>query len=718
MATLVLTTVGTAIAGPVGGAIGAIVGQAADQRLFAPKARHGPRLGELAVQTSSYGSQLPKIFGALRVAGTVIWATDLVEIRASSGGGKGRPKSVSYSYAANFAVALSGRPIRAIHRIWADGKLLRGANGDFKARIGAFRVHTGGEDQAADPLIAAAEGSASTPAYRGLAYAVFEDLQLEDYGNRIPSLSFEVEADAGEVPIGRIAEELSDGDIEAGATPSVLGYAATGDSVRSAVEALADIVPLTLASDGRGPVLRVPGGAATLAPRSAYGSTLETCRRAAGTVAGEVALSYYDPLRDHQAGLQRARGTGPAARSDRRELPAALAPEQAKRFAEDRLATLWAARSSAKMQLGWRYVAIRPGSAVVIEKEAGLWIVERWLLGQMTLDLELRRLPPAEAAPSPASAGRAVTERDLVHGPTVLRLLDLPLPMERGEGAWIAALAAGASPGWRRALLTASFDNGDSWDDVGPTAEPAIIGTVHEALAPSTAALIDDVNSFDLELLHSGMWIEARTDAALSAGANLALLGSELLQFGRVEQLSDRRYRISRLLRGRRGTEYAASGHGPDEPFTLLTTATVLPLAVPEGAIGTTAILAAVGVGDAAEGATASCLVTGEALRPPAPVHLQAATDASGELAVRWTRRSRRGWTWQDEGETPLGEEAEAYRVTIASAGATRAFDLDRPFFSYSAAQRTADGMNGPLAIKVVQLGTHGASRAAEIIFP
>ena len=133
MATLILTAVGTAVGGPVGGAVGAILGQAADQRLFAPKGREGPRLGELAVQTSAYGTAIPKIFGRMRAAGTVIWATDLRERRSASGGGKGQPKTVAYSYSANFAVALSARRGCAVGRICADGKLLRGLAGDFKS---------------------------------------------------------------------------------------------------------------------------------------------------------------------------------------------------------------------------------------------------------------------------------------------------------------------------------------------------------------------------------------------------------------------------------------------------------------------------------------------------------------------------------------------------------------------------------------------------------
>ena len=91
MATLVLSAVGTAIGGPIGGALGALVGQQFDQNLlFKPAAREGPKIQELAVQTSSYGTQIPRVFGRMRIAGSVIWATDLKETRNTEGG-KGRP---------------------------------------------------------------------------------------------------------------------------------------------------------------------------------------------------------------------------------------------------------------------------------------------------------------------------------------------------------------------------------------------------------------------------------------------------------------------------------------------------------------------------------------------------------------------------------------------------------------------------------------------------
>ena len=89
MATLVFTAVGTALGGPLGGAIGSLLGQSFDQQLFG-STRHGPRLGDLSVQTSTYGTPVPRIYGTMRVAGSVIWATDLQESSTQTGA-KGQP---------------------------------------------------------------------------------------------------------------------------------------------------------------------------------------------------------------------------------------------------------------------------------------------------------------------------------------------------------------------------------------------------------------------------------------------------------------------------------------------------------------------------------------------------------------------------------------------------------------------------------------------------
>jgi hypothetical protein len=718
MATLILTAVGSAIGGPVGGAIGSIVGQYVDQTiLFAPKPRHGPRLGDLAVQTSSYGSAIPQIFGTMRVAGTVIWATDLAEHRGTSGGGKGRPKTIDYSYSASFAVALSARPILGVGRIWADGKLLRGAAGDFKSATG-YRLYLGDEDQGIDPLIAAAEGLGSAPAFRGVAYALFEDFQLEDYGNRIPSLTFEVAADPGPVEIGAIAAALGGGAVAAGPTPALAGYAASGDSVRSAIAALAEIVPLSLADDGE--VLRITAtaaGATALHAADEHGRR-EMTRRGAGSVPDEVSLAYYDVGRDHQAGLQRAtRGDGaPGGNADRRALPAALTAEGAKALAAYRLAAAWAGRVTARVALSWRGCGVRPGDRVTLAGEAGAWKVERWTLGPMVVTLELVRTarggPPDPAAASP---GLAVSQVDRPHGPTILHLLDLPLGDGLGNKPLLFVAAAGSEEGWRRAVLSASYDGGGSWQAAGPTAAPAVIGSAIGALPAAGSALFDAASALDVELANPSMWLEGRSDDALAGGANLALVGSELVQFGAAESLGANRFRLSRLLRGRRGTEWAAGGHGAGERFVLLGAESLAILEAPAGSVGGAASLLAAGIGDLPDAASASAAIEGASLQPPSPVHLRAEETPGGDLLIQWVRRSRQGWTWLSGSDTPLGEERELYRVEIAGSGFLRTAAPAEPSYLYEAAQRLEDGASGPIQISVAQIGTFAPSRPAHL---
>jgi hypothetical protein len=712
MATLVLSVAGQILGGPIGSAIGSAIGQYIDQTIiFAPKARHGPRLGDLSVQTSSYGNPIPKIFGTIRAAGTVIWATDLIESRASSGGGKGQAKTINYSYAASFAVALSARPVTGIGRIWADGKLLRGAAGDFKSAT-LFRLHAGDEEQQADPLIAAAEGADQASGFRGIAYAVFEDFQLEAYGNRIPSLTFEVEADSDTVSIGAIAEELSGGAVAAGTTPGLSGYAASGDSVRGALEALADVVPLSLADDGETLRLSMNGGEAeALAPSFECGRR-EIVRRGLAAMPGEASIAYHDVGRDYQIGLQRAVRAGGRS-ADRRALPAVLSASGAKALAEYRLAAFWAGRVKATIRASWRASHLRAGGAVEIEGLSGRWTVERWTLGPMTVTLDLARASAGALPDLAASPGRATGEPDLPHGPTSLIVLDLPLGDGLGVKPLLFVAAAGPEEGWRRALLSASYDHGESWEAAGATALPAVIGVAVDALAPAGSALFDRVSTIEVALANQEMWLESRSDDALVDGANLAAVGDELIQFGNAEPLGDGRFRLSSLLRGRRGTEWAADGHGADELFTLIEPASLVVLEAPAGAIGGEARIMASGVGDAEE-AERSIEISGSGLQPPGPVHLTARETGSGDLEIAWVRRSRQGWAWLSGSGTPLGEESELYQLAIAGDGFERIVTTATPAFAYTAAARAEDG-GGPILITVRQTGTFAASRPASI---
>ncbi|MDK2766136.1 MAG: phage tail protein [Sphingomonas sp.] len=707
MATLVLMTVGGLFGGPIGAMLGSLAGQAVDRDLlFKPKGREGPRLTELAVQTSSYGTPIPQLFGTLRVAGTVIWATDLVEHRQRERG-KGRPTVTSYSYTASFAVALSARPILSVGRIWADGKLLRGAAGDWKVRTG-FRLHFGGEDQAVDPLIASAEGAGSAPAHRGIAYAVFENLELEEFGNRIPALSFEVVADSGAVTAGTIVAALSGERVGAGeAVLPIEGYSGYGESVRAA------IAPLIEAS-GAWPVVAGDrfvlasgeGGATVIADPGASGRGVERTIAAPDQVPRRVAISHYDPARDYQAGVQIATDPQGQDRERRIELPAALSAATAKGIAQAELVRAELARTQRVVRPGWSAIDVAPGARVTLAGETGQWRVVETRVEAGDVALVLTPIAPPGRSAS-ASPGRVSPAPDRVHGATRLHGFEIP---HVGEGLLsgprLMIAACGTSPGWRRAALALSSDDGGRWEAIGGTAAPAVMGTVVATAGPASAFIEDRKSALVIDLSRSAMELTDASPDALDAGANLALVGDELIQFGRAEPMGDGRWTLTRLWRGRRGTEDAIGAMAAGDRFVLLTPDT-LALQDGRGAVGGRLTVMATGVGDA-EPVTVAVPMTGRSATPPAPVALHAKAVAGGRL-LRWTRRSRVGWRWSDGTDSPLGESAERYQLRITVPGQPDSVVMsDAPEWLLTGADAAT--------VAVRQAGDHGLSPPATLI--
>ncbi|WP_395540216.1 glycoside hydrolase TIM-barrel-like domain-containing protein [Neotabrizicola sp. sgz301269] len=230
MATLVFSAVGAAIGSGFGGtvlglsglvigrAIGATVGRVIDQKLLG--AGSDPvevgRLDRLRLTGASEGASIAQVWGRMRVAGQVIWATQFQEYARRRGGGKGtQPKVTEFSYSISLAIGLCEGTILKVGRVWADGA-------EIEPGSLTLRIYDGAEDQLPDPKIEAVEGFGKAPAYRGLAYVVIEDLDLTPFGNRVPQFSFEVMRAAQGPGLG---DEISLAD----AIPAVAMIPGTGE---------------------------------------------------------------------------------------------------------------------------------------------------------------------------------------------------------------------------------------------------------------------------------------------------------------------------------------------------------------------------------------------------------------------------------------------------------------------------------------------------------
>jgi hypothetical protein len=718
MATLLLTALGSAIGGPIGGAIGSLIGHSIDSRLFGPGGREGPRLRDLAVSTSSYGQAIPRQFGRMRVPGTVIWSTDLIESKHKQRA-KGQPSTTVYSYAASFAVALSSTPISRMGRIWADGNLLRGAQEDLKVG-GALRIYKGFGDHPVDPLIAAAKGE-QAPAFRHCAYVVFENLELADFGNRIPALSFEIFADGGEESVS-LAQLIPSPALSADPAPlaHARGFSDEGGSLAATLATIDEVIPLVCTSGSDGLVIAPRQAAAEevitlpdqLAADDRKQDEARQTQRAGLPARVPSALRYYDEERDYQTGVQRAGGARQGGRELMIDLPATLTASGARQLANASANRSRWQHETVTWRIGELDPRITPGTIVRLPDMPGQWLLRSWEWFDRGVALELERLAPTVAPARTADAGESLAPADLILPASELATFEVPPDGSANPATpLIFAAASAANRAWRGAALYAV--QGSALVDLGTSGKQrAVMGRLAAPIGPSPGLMFEPRGEAVIALVAEDLGLSDTDMAGLAAGANRMLIGGELVQFLRAVPLGDARWRLSGLLRGRAGTEPAALAGHPVDTLAVLIDDALVPLdpQLAPPLAGTR--IAALGTNDP-EPVLADLVNPGLSRRPPCPVHPRARREADGAVVYSWIRRARGQWRWPDGVEAPLVEEREAYLAGFGPVEAPHAtWPCDQPSLRLTASERAglvAAFGAGPLWVR--QVGTFDHSQ-------
>ena len=297
-------------------------------------------------------------------------------------------------------------------------------------------------------------------------------------------------------------------------------------------------------------------------------------------------------------------------------------------------------------------------------------------------------------------------------------MLDLPQISEEvaAHRPWIAAHAS-PWPGEIAVFRSASTDGFNLLTTFGSRAR---IGTLAFDFFPGPTSRFDFGNALVVDLA-SGT-LESVTDVALFGSANALAVETavgvwEIVQASQAELISPSRYRLTRLLRGQRGTEHAMGNPTPAGARVLVLDTTLASLPIVEADLGLPWNWR---VGPAARAvnddsfAALGFTPTGRGLVPFAPVHVEQpwrTARSPGDLTIRWTRRSRAlvADAWEQI-EVPLGEELESYDVQILDGAAVkRTLTSTTTSALYTAAQQTADwgALLGPgqtLALRIFQL--------------
>lgn len=403
-----------------------------------------------------------------------------------------------------------------------------------------------------------------------------------------------------------------------------------------------------------------------------------------------LTVDYLDPALDFVVGSQQARRqAGQAQARSKLSLPLACPADAAKQVAEARLFRAWAERDSVKFSLSRRYLTVEVGDVVQL---AGRTLRLQKITARGGL-MQCEAVPQF-TAPSAAQADSATGQRALPAATqTAVLLGDIPLLRAADDqpGFYLALSGLAGWPGgsvWRG-------DDGVNYRLLASGGTPAVMGQAVTVLPAAAAAYADNVSSVEVQVMQGELASCSETEWL--NGANAALLGTEIIQFKIATLLGLGHYRLSQLLRARRGTEAGVATHVSGERFLLLTAAAVQFVPMPLSDRDRSLQIKALSLGQNLSEVSAVAWSNGmRLLQPLAPAHLRGVRPdgAGGDVQLSWVRRARRDGEWLDLTDVPLDESSERYDLEILGAGGgvvRTVNDLTQPNYLYSAAAQAAD---------------------------
>lgn len=502
---------------------------------------------------------------------------------------------------------------------------------------------------------------------------------------------------------------LTAGQIDASAlTDEVHGYVVQRSTARSQIEQLMHAFYFdAVESDGKVKFVKRGGSpVVTIAEDDLaaheYGATppdaVIVTRKQEKELPFEIDIQYLDVGAAYQVGAQYSRRlTKESENKVSINFAIAMSAAKAKQIADVLMYEAWTSRTQFEFHTGRKYSYLDPTDLIGIVKDGRGYVVR--LQDEDFGAVSTRRAVLEDTSvysQSGVAAEILVPDEEVaLIPPTKMVLMDIPLLRDQDDGVGFYAAACGYGSGWYGAQAYKSSDGGATWGSFGQGfLNDATLGTASSVLGNFTRNEFDEANSVTVVLVNGEL--ASDTEGNVLNGANAALLGDEIIQFKTATLVSANTYTLSGLLRGRRGTEWAASTHVAGERFVLLDAASTYILAGGSGEYDLARQYRAATFGGYLDDAeTIQFTNTAVAQKPLSPVLLGGGRNAAGDVTINWTRRTRIGGGWNSYADVPLGEAAEAYEVEIWDSGYStlkRTIDsLTSPTTSYSAADQTTD---------------------------
>lgn len=256
------------------------------------------------------------------------------------------------------------------------------------------------------------------------------------------------------------------------------------------------------------------------------------------------------------------------------------------------------------------------------------------------------------AAPHPIATAPPIPQKVPNAGVAKLAITEPPPLSQSDTGMRFLVGAYSTGNVFPGAGIFQSTDGGTTYAQIDTTMAAETTGYANTALPAPTGPYNqnnsytwDNFSTVDIYGLSPGFDLSSLPDINVLNGGNLAMLGSELIQFAEAtlntDSLGNPYYTLSRLLRGRRGTEWAMGSHQLGEKFYLIPGAmqdqTYTAPMLNNPALYKVAMMGS----DLGQLLATSYEPSGASLMQWAPCDVRTSKDSAGDWTISWTPRAR-----------------------------------------------------------------------------
>lgn len=338
------------------------------------------------------------------------------------------------------------------------------------------------------------------------------------------------------------------------------------------------------------------------------------------------------------------------------ELPMSLSREQAAQIAEVLWADAWASRFAHTFSLDYSHTDLEPADVLLLPVDNELQRVRIVSIDDAAfLIRKMEALRDDDGNYEPVAVGASIQHNTNILqfiSTTMLEFLDLPplRTIDTDAGIYVAVRSAATGNTWRGAAIYRSLDNGSSLDQLVAVTSGATIGSLVSSLPvgvlPGGSPTLDEVHVITVDLVSGGF--ESRPESEVTnSGANTLAIGVKgrwlIVGFCKATQISAARWELSRLVWGRRGTEYLIGTPLAGDKVVVISGSGITRVPLDPLLIGTELLYRAVSIGsDFADGTEFDYAGNGQALVPFSPKNFVANIVGAG-IQLSWTRRDRLG---------------------------------------------------------------------------